>query len=83
MRWSMNKLTGHISRKVVYDPWELCGLDNVCKRPCLGCKIPNMITKLMRYEDTGLEPEEMDRTVPHESSDGWIPCSERQPDHGE
>lgn len=76
----MNKLTGHISRNVLYDPWELCGLDNVCKRLCLGCKIPNMITKLMRYEDTGWEPEELNKKILHEYAYGWIPCSERLPE---
>jgi hypothetical protein len=55
----MKKLTKDLERSVCYDPWEFCGLDGSCIRSCHGCKIPAMIEKLMRYEDTGLEPEEI------------------------
>lgn len=40
--------------KVCFDTWELCGLDNVCKRDCREpepCKIPQIIHRLAELED--------------------------------
>lgn len=52
------------------DPWEMCGQDNYCKRGChdqggctKGCIVPRIYDRLAVYEDTGLEPEEIERIV--------------------
>lgn len=58
----MERLTPNNLKRVCYDTWELCGLDDVCKRDChkpVTCKIPNIIYRLAKYEDTGLTPEEI------------------------
>ena len=56
----MERLTSTNLRKACNDPWDYCGLDNVCKRDCFeptSCKIPKIVDRLAAYEDTGLEPE--------------------------
>ena len=52
------------------DPWETCGQDNYCKRGCheqggctKGCIVPRIYARLAAYEETGLEPEEIERIV--------------------
>ena len=52
------------------DPWEKCGQDNFCKRGCheqggctKGCIVPRIYDRLAVYEDTGLEPEEIEDAV--------------------
>lgn len=48
------RLTDRDVTKVCFDTWELCGLDNVCKRDCKEpepCKIPQMILRLAKLED--------------------------------
>lgn len=55
-------LTANVSPNAAYDTWDLCGLDNVCKRDCwkpTPCKIPKMIYKLAEYERTGLSPDDI------------------------
>ena len=62
----MNRLTREDINKVCYDCWELCELDDVCNRDCFKptpCKIPSMISKLAKYEDTGVEPEELQEAL--------------------
>ena len=62
----MNRLTKEDTNKVCYDCWELCELDDVCKRDCFKptpCKIPSMISKLAKYEDTGFEPNELQKVI--------------------
>ena len=58
----MERLTTKDIGKVCFDTWELCGLDNVCKRDCrkpTPCKIPNIVYALAAYEDTKLTPAEI------------------------
>ena len=60
----MERLTSTNLRKACNDPWDYCGLDNVCKRDCFeptSCKIPKIVDRLAAYEDTGLEPEDLKR----------------------
>ena len=48
------RLTDKDITKVCFDTWELCGLDNVCKRDCREpepCKIPQIIHSLAELED--------------------------------
>lgn len=48
------RLTDRDITKVCFDTWELCGLDNVCKRDCREpepCKIPQIIQRLAELED--------------------------------
>lgn len=48
------RLTDRDITKVCFDTWELCGLDNVCKRDCREpepCKIPQIIRRLAELED--------------------------------
>lgn len=48
------RLTDRDITKVCFDTWELCGLDDVCKRDCRKpepCKIPQMILRLAELED--------------------------------
>lgn len=49
------------------DPWELCGLGKDCKRGCVNngewCNVALMIRKLAKYEDTGLQPEEIENLI--------------------
>ncbi len=48
------RLTNRDITKVCFDTWELCGLDDVCKRDCIKpepCKIPQMIHRLAELED--------------------------------
>ena len=54
----MERLTANDLNKVCYDPWELCGMDNYCKKGCheeggctKGCHILKMYRKLAEYED--------------------------------
>lgn len=49
-----------------FDPWECCGQERYCMRPTnepgscrRGCIVPKIYARLGRYEDTGLEPEEI------------------------
>ena len=49
-----NRLTDRDVTKVCFDTWELCGLDDVCKRDCRKpepCKIPQIILRLAELED--------------------------------
>lgn len=49
-----NRLTDRDVTKVCFDTWELCGLDDVCKRDCRKpepCKIPRIILRLAKLED--------------------------------
>lgn len=58
----MSRLTSEDITKVCMDPWEICGIQNTCNRNCLyptSCPIPDMIRKLAKYEDTGIEPEDV------------------------
>ena len=64
----MERLTRKSWRNL--DPWETCGQDNYCKRGCheqggctKGCIVPRIYARLAAYEDTGLEPEEIERIV--------------------
>ena len=79
----MNRLTREDINKVCYDCWELCELDDVCNRDCFKptpCKIPSMISKLAKYEDTGLEPDELqealEKQIPKKpiTVDKWAMC---------
>ena len=48
------RLTDKDITKVCFDTWELCGLDNVCKRDCREpepCKILQIIHRLAELED--------------------------------
>lgn len=48
------RLTDRDITKVCFDTWELCGLDDVCKRDCRKpepCKIPRIIHRLAELED--------------------------------
>lgn len=48
------RLTDRDITKVCFDTWELCGLDDVCKRDCREpkpCKIPQIILRLAELED--------------------------------
>ena len=48
------RLTDRDITKVCFDTWELCGLDDVCKRDCRKpepCKIPQIIHRLAELED--------------------------------
>lgn len=61
----MERLTSKTWRNL--DPWECCGQDNYCKRGCHedggcnnGCIVPRLYSRLARYEDLGLLPEEID-----------------------
>lgn len=48
------RLTDRDITKVCFDTWELCGLDDVCKRDCIKpepCKIPQIIHRLAELED--------------------------------
>jgi hypothetical protein len=62
-RMNVDRLTpSHGWNNACYDTWELCGLDNVCKRDCwkpTPCKIPSMLRRLAAYEDTGLSPADI------------------------
>lgn len=60
----MERLTNPLSTKCSMDPWDWCGLDNVCTRDCFKptpCKIPIMARRLAEYEDIGLKPDEIAR----------------------
>ncbi len=47
------------------DPWELCGLDNDCKRGCVNagkwCEVAIKLRRLAKYEDSGFSPEEIEQ----------------------
>lgn len=48
------RLTDRDITRVCFDTWELCGLDDVCKRDCRKpepCKIPQIIHRLAELED--------------------------------
>lgn len=61
----MERLTDKDTLRVAFDPWELCGLDNVCQRSCKGCKIPKMIRRLAAYEDAAQSPDELRNNNDH------------------
>lgn len=61
---TMKRLTEEHWRNL--DPWECCGQDRFCGRGCNdlggctnGCIVPKLYARLAAYEDTGLEPEEI------------------------
>ena len=63
----MERLTDKAWRN--FDPWECCGQDKYCQRGChdpggctKGCIVPQLYARLGAYEDTGLEPEEVERS---------------------
>lgn len=69
----MVRLTNKAWRNL--DPWECCGQDNYCKRACHeeggcanGCVVPRLYSRLARYEDLGLLPEEIDELL-HSTAD--------------
>jgi len=48
------RLTDKDVTKVCFDPWELCGLYDLCTRDCRKpepCKIPQIIHRLAELED--------------------------------
>lgn len=48
------RLTDRDVTKVCFDPWELCGLNDLCTRDCRKpepCKIPQIIHRLAELED--------------------------------
>lgn len=54
----MERLTTNDTKKVCYDPWELCGMDKYCKKSAheeggcaKGCHIVKKYVKLAEYED--------------------------------
>ena len=50
----MERLTDKSLTKACNDPWDYCGLDNVCARNChkpTPCKLPKMIHRLAEIED--------------------------------
>ena len=50
----MERLTDKRLTKACNDPWDYCGLDNVCARNCqkpTPCKLPKMIRRLAEIED--------------------------------
>lgn len=62
---AMERLTNKAWRN--FDPWECCGQDKYCQRGChdpggctKGCIVPRLYARLGAYEDTGLDPEEVD-----------------------
>ena len=64
----MKRLTSKTWRNL--DPWECCGQDNYCKRGCHeeggcnnGCIVPRLYSRLARYEDLGLLPEEINELL--------------------
>lgn len=64
----MERLTSKAWRNL--DPWECCGQDYYCKRDCHeeggcanGCVVPRLYSRLARYEDLGLLPEEIDELL--------------------
>lgn len=64
----MERLTNEAWRNL--DPWECCGQDKYCKRDCHeeggcnnGCIVPRLYSRLARYEDLGLLPEEVDELL--------------------
>lgn len=64
----MERLTNKAWRNL--DPWECCGQDKYCKRGCHeeggcnnGCIVPRLYSRLARYEDLGLLPEEIDELL--------------------
>lgn len=60
----MERLTNQNLRKACNDPWDYCGLDNVCKRDCFRpspCKIPEIIDRLAAIEDILGDKYDLDR----------------------
>ena len=62
----MERLTEQCWRNL--DPWECCGQDHYCQRGfhdnggCTGgCIVPRLYARLAAYEDTGLEPKEVQK----------------------
>ena len=50
----MERLTSKDLTKACNDPWDYCGLDDVCARNChkpTPCKLPKMIHRLAQIED--------------------------------
>lgn len=69
----MDRLTDECWRNL--DDWECCGQDSYCKRDGFekggchnGCIVPKIYHRLAKYEDTGLNPEEI-TTMKAEYSD--------------
>lgn len=73
----MERLTDKYWRNL--DPWECCGQDNYCQRGCHdeggcanGCKVPKIYSRLARYEDLGVTPEDVEellsRAIKHKDS---------------
>lgn len=68
----MERLTNKAWRN--FDPWECCGQDKYCQKGChdpggctKGCIVPQLYARLGAYEDTRLEPEEID--MDHEAAE--------------
>lgn len=82
----MERLTDRCWRN--FDPWECCGQDYYCQRGCHdeggcanGCIVPKLYARLARYEDTGMEPDEI-RSLLQTGADGLykkLPCKEGDP----
>lgn len=60
----MSRLTEKHWRNL--DPWECCGQDDFCTRPCHGkggctngCVVPKLYSRLAEYEDTEITPEQI------------------------
>ena len=63
-RIDMERLTNKNLRKACNDPWDYCGLDNVCKRNCFKptpCKIPKIVDRLAAIEDILGDDYDIDR----------------------
>ena len=60
----MERLTSKDLTKACNDPWDYCGLDNVCARNChkpTPCKLPKMIHRLAEIEDVLGDDYNLDR----------------------
>lgn len=75
------RLTLNDLNKVCYDPWELCGMDNYCKKGCheeggctKGCHILKMYRKLAMYEDLEERGQLAVLPVPI-GTDVYAPCA--------
>lgn len=60
----MERLTNKDLTKACNDPWDYCGLDDVCARNChkpTPCRLPKMIHRLAEIEDILGNNYELDR----------------------
>ena len=60
----MERLTSKDLTEACNDPWDYCGLDNVCARNChkpTPCKLPKMIHRLAEIEDVLGDDYNLDR----------------------